>query len=165
MTVYIVGARLRGFGAFAGWHHGDRPHRPCRRAERAGVTRHVRQRPDRGLGHALQQDQRRSKFMRLAGNHQKIEQPSRRIADPHDFRAQSTPRTAQGLGLGRGVAIESQTQRAALPGLAPDAFWCARAIVPSMQANLSCGSPCATTWAMIRSQTPRSVQRRKRRYA
>lgn len=52
-----------------------------------------------------------------------------------------------------------------LPGRAPDAFWCARATVPSMQANASCGSPSATKWAMILSHTLRTAHRQNRRQA
>lgn len=43
------------------------------------------------------------------------------------------------------AANVSQIQPGPLPGRAPDAFWCARGIVPSTQANASCGSPAATS--------------------
>jgi hypothetical protein len=83
--------------------------------------------------------------MRLAGHHDKVDQPASGIADANDLAAETTSRTPQSLLIIVGVAIESQTQRIALLARAPAAFWCARATVPSMQANASFGSPSATT--------------------
>jgi hypothetical protein len=79
--------------------------------------------------------------------------------------AEVTSRTPQRLRIAAGVAIESQPHLIRLLGCAPAAFGCARAIVPSMQANASFGTPSATTWTMIRFQTPATAQRRKRRQA
>jgi hypothetical protein len=83
--------------------------------------------------------------VRLTRDQDKINQPTGGIADTDDLGAETTPRTSQGLRIMGGVAIESQTQWVSLLGRAPVAFWCARAMVPSMQANASFGSPSATT--------------------
>jgi len=60
--------------------------------------------------------------MRLAWNEKKIDEKSGSVADTNDVRAKSASRTAQCLGLDRGVAIESRTQLAGLLARAPDAF-------------------------------------------
>ena len=60
--------------------------------------------------------------MRLAWNEKKIDEPSGSVADTNDLGAKSASRTAQCLGLDRGVAIESRTQLAGLLARAPDAF-------------------------------------------
>ena len=101
--------------------------------------------------------------MRLAWHQDKIDQPPGSVADTNNLAAEATPRTTQSLRNAAGAAIESQTHMVSLPGRAPAAFWCARAIVPSIQANASFGSPAATTWAMILSHTPATAQQRKRR--
>ncbi len=101
--------------------------------------------------------------MRLARHQNEINQPAGGVTDTDDLAAEPAPGTAQSLGIFAVLAIESQTQRVGLLGRAPAAFWCARATVPSMQANASFGSPEATTCAMILSHTPDTVQRRKRR--
>ena len=101
--------------------------------------------------------------MRLAGHQDKVDKPAGGVADANDLAAETAPRAPQGLLVIAGVAIESQTQAVGLLGRAPAAFWCARATVPSMQANASFGYPSDTTCAMILSQTPATAQRRKRR--
>ena len=101
--------------------------------------------------------------MRLTGHQDKINQSASGVADANDFAAKTAPRSPQGLCIAAGTAIESQCQLISLLRRAPLAFWWARTIVPSMQAKASFGSPWATTCAMIRSHTPRTVQRRNRR--
>jgi hypothetical protein len=101
--------------------------------------------------------------VRLAWHEDKVDEPASSVADTDDLAAKTAPRASQSLRIVPGAAIGSQTQRISLLGRAPAAFWCARATVPSMQAKASCGSPSATTCAMILSHTPLTVQRRKRR--
>ena len=102
--------------------------------------------------------------MRLAWCQDKVDEPPGGIAGADDLAAETTPRTPQGLLVIANDATASQPQAVGLSGRAPAAFWRARATVPSMQAKASCGSPCATTCAMIRSHTPATAQWRKRRY-
>lgn len=79
--------------------------------------------------------------MRLTWRQDKVDKAASGIANPDYFTAKTAPRTAKGLAVAAGAAIESQTHIVGLLGRAPAAFWCARAIVPSMQANASFGSP------------------------
>ena len=107
--------------------------------------------------------QRGRKFVRLPGHQDKVDKPPIGVANAHDLATEAAAGTAEGLLVAAVLAIESQTQRVGLLGRAPDAFWCARATVPSMQANASFGSPSATTCAMILSHTPLTAQRRNLR--
>jgi len=163
MAIDIGRTWLRLLAALARRNHRDRAHLPRGEAKLLGVTRHIGQRPGRRPGQTPQQQQRRRKLVRLARQQDKVDEPARGVADTDDLAAKTAPRTSQSLRVAGSVAIESQTQFGGLLARAPAAFWCARATVPSMQAKASFGSPSATTCAMIRSHTPLTVQRRKRR--
>ena len=163
MAIDKGGARLRLLRAFPRGNNWCCTHFRHGKPERFRVACHIGQCPPRRLRQPLQQQQRRGKLVRLAGRHDEVDQSASSIADTDNFGADATPGAAQRLSIAAGVAIESQSQRIGLLGRAPVAFWCARATVPSMQANASFGSPSATTCAMIRSQTPFNVQRRNRR--
>jgi hypothetical protein len=107
--------------------------------------------------------QRRREFVRLPRYQYKVYKPPIRVANANDLATEAAAGPAEGLLVAAFLAIESQTQRVGLLGRAPDAFWCARATVPSMQANASFGSASATTCCMILSHTPLTAQRRNRR--
>jgi hypothetical protein len=66
--------------------------------------------------------------------------PISRTAERNAF-APHRPESGRGLGIVAGIATESQTHIVGLLERAPAAFWCARAIGPSMQANASFGIP------------------------
>jgi hypothetical protein len=162
VTIDKARAWLLQFGVLSRRHDRGSAHRLGGGAKLRRVAGHVGQGPCRCLGQAFQQLQRGREFVCLTGDKDKVDKAASGIADPDDLAAQTAPGTAESL-LVRVAAIESQTQRIGLLGRAPAAFWCARAMVPSIQANASFGSPSATTWAMILSHTPLTAQRRKRR--
>ena len=145
MAVDVGRARLRLLGPFAGWHNRDRPHGMNGCTKFGCVARHVGKRPLWRFGQSAQQRQRWRKLVCLPRYQQEIEQSPGCIADANYLCAETATRTPERFTWCRNSANESQSQLRCLADRAPEAFWCARAMVPSMQANPNCGSPCATT--------------------
>jgi hypothetical protein len=160
MTVDEARARLLLLGIPARRHDRGRAHCLGGRAKLRRVAGHVRQDPGGRPGQPLQQLQRGGQLVRLAGYQDEVDEAAIGVANTYDLAAEATAGPADRLLVAAFLAIESQTQRVSLLGRAPAAFWCARATVPSMQANASFGSASATTCAMILSQTPLTAQRR-----
>jgi len=78
MAVDIIRAGLRLGCAFTRWHHGNRAHRPHRRAELLGIACPIGQRPVWRLGQASDQRERWGQFMRLARRQEEIDQQAGR---------------------------------------------------------------------------------------
>ena len=89
-----------------------------------------------------------------------VSRPALRAANAHYFATETAAGTTGRVLVAAFLAIESQTQCVDLLGRAPATFWCARATVPSTQANASLGSTPTTAWAMILADTPLTAQQR-----